>query len=221
MDDETRDQLTIGQTEAIKDEIKSQQPLIDTLKEVSDLLDQYKDAELPGFAKGIVYLNSKYRGLRKVRGDGNCFYRSFLYGYLDILVKLNESQVEESVNIAKSERDRVLDIVKNSMNDLVAVGYSEFTIETFHEVCALFHVKSYLLPYVQEFVELLTGLFDLTSESLLQLFLTENGSAEYYTWFMRLLTAGTVVGHILRPIITSIVMFRFHKEGCRSIHSLH
>ena len=134
MDDETRDQLTIGQTEAINNEIKAQQPLIDSIREVISLLDQYKDAELPGFAKGIVDLNNRYTGLRKVRGDGNCFYRAFLYGYLDILVKLNESQVEASVELAKSERDRVLEVVKNSMNDLVAVGYSEFTIETFYDV---------------------------------------------------------------------------------------
>lgn len=135
MDDETRDQLTMGQTEAIKDQIKAEQPLIDTMQAVISLLDQYKDAELPGFAKGIVDLDNKYRGLRKVRGDGNCFYRAFLYGYLDILVKLNESKLAESVNLANAERDRVLEVVKNSMNDLVAVGYSEFTIETFYEVC--------------------------------------------------------------------------------------
>eukprot|EP01034_Spumella_vulgaris_P022737 gene22736-28895_t len=44
----------------------------------------------------------------------------------------------------------------------------------------------------KELVELLEKLFTYSSESLLALFCVENGSGEYYTWFMRLLTAGFI-----------------------------
>lgn len=57
---------------------------------------------------------------------------------------------------------------------------------------------------------MLTGLFDLTSESLLQLFQTENGSAEYYTWFMRLLTAGNCQGWSC--LLNSILFAGFIKK---------
>jgi hypothetical protein len=38
-------------------------------------------------------------------------------------------------------------------------------------------------------IEFIEGLFDLTKEKLLEAFL-EDGNSDYYTWFMRLLTAG-------------------------------
>ena len=49
------------------------------------LLPQYKNAHLD-FVTGIKYLNYKYRMLRRVRGDGNCFYRSCFFGYLEGLL---------------------------------------------------------------------------------------------------------------------------------------
>ena len=100
----------------------------------------YKNADLPGFVPGIHYLARKYQTMRKIRGDGNCFYRAFLFGYLDILVRQHESGDVELVAKSEKERERIVSIAQNSLMELVEVGYSEFTIETFHEVVVHSHV---------------------------------------------------------------------------------
>jgi ubiquitin thioesterase protein OTUB1 len=80
---------------------------------------------------GIKYLDSKYTSMRRIRGDGNCFYRAFLFSYLEGL--LNEYDIEKSS--ALSERDRVLKIVTDSKEELINKhSYSAIAIEDFHEV---------------------------------------------------------------------------------------
>jgi ubiquitin thioesterase protein OTUB1 len=128
------DQLIIEQQESIRKDIVESQLLIGDLADVSVLLESYKSADLPGFVPGIQYLGKVCTFMRKVRGDGNCFYRSFLFGYLDILLKLYETGDEALVLKCTLERDRFLLIVKNSLAELVLLGYSEFTIECFYEV---------------------------------------------------------------------------------------
>lgn len=58
----------------IEKEIK-EQPIISSIVSPSELKDFYTDSALPGFLQGIDYLTSKYTRMRRVRGDGNCFYR--------------------------------------------------------------------------------------------------------------------------------------------------
>jgi ubiquitin thioesterase protein OTUB1 len=36
--------------------------------------------------KKIESLMDRYSGIRRARGDGNCFYRSFVFGYLESLL---------------------------------------------------------------------------------------------------------------------------------------
>lgn len=132
--DENTDLQTLEQQKAIQKDINDSQPLISEHLAINGLMDMYKDATLPGFVPGVKYLDKTFSTMRKVRGDGNCFYRAFLFGYLDILVKLYEQGDDTSIESAKSERDRVLSIAKNSMSELVATGYNEFAIETFYDV---------------------------------------------------------------------------------------
>ena len=49
--------------------------------EESDLVFISSDAKL------FVGAEQRYSALRRVRGDGNCFYRSFLFGYLERLLQ--------------------------------------------------------------------------------------------------------------------------------------
>lgn len=87
-----------------------------------------------GFLKGINYLTKHYKSYRKIRGDGNCFYRSFLYSYLENLILLYQSHEEENRIIAIHEQQRLLQHTKVIFNELTALGYSEFTIEVFYDV---------------------------------------------------------------------------------------
>ena len=62
-------------------------------------------------------------------------FRSLLFSYLENLtIQLSKTSEEATVSAAKQEYERVLRIVRNSKDDLVAVGYDEFAVESFYEV---------------------------------------------------------------------------------------
>lgn len=145
----------------------------DCLRSVYEDAASYTNA---GFLKAIDWLCEKGYRMRRVRGDGNCFYRGLLFGYLDQLLVMLASSKEEGS--ARKELLRITDIIKGSMNDLVEVGYNEFAVETFYDM----------------FIELLEQLPTMSRESLLAEF-QEGGSGDHYTWYMRAMTAGYMKSH--------------------------
>jgi hypothetical protein len=72
--------------------------------------------------------------MRQVRGDGNCFYRAVLFGYLENLLRFHLSEDQENVNKASTELARFTEIIRGSLQDLVALGYPEYVLESFTEV---------------------------------------------------------------------------------------
>jgi ubiquitin thioesterase protein OTUB1 len=146
-------------------------PMISDLFKPDILAVEYADASNNGFIKGVEYLSGKYVGLRKTRGDGNCFYRSFLFSYLEKLLLLSKDDELKAV----MEKSRISEILKDSRSTLVNVGYQEGIFETFIDMLQ----------------ELLDGLFTMTRDTLQATF-QEDGESDYYTWFMRLLTAGSM-----------------------------
>jgi len=161
--------LNEEQVAKIKKEVE-EQPIISSKVSPLELLEAYEFNELPGFIPGIQWLASKYSCMRKIRGDGNCFYRAFLFGYLERLLLLH--QTSGTAATAEEERVRFLGAITRSTQSLISLGYSEIAFESFYDM----------------FIELLEGLFSMTVESLFESF-QEGGNADYYTWFMRLLTA--------------------------------
>lgn len=84
-DIETVNRLVMEQRAAIHNEIAANQPIISDFLQFEALEVEY--AENRGFLLKIPYLTRKYRGFRKVRGDGNCFYRGFLFSLLEQLIE--------------------------------------------------------------------------------------------------------------------------------------
>jgi len=120
---------------------------------------------------GIEYLNSKYQ-IRRTRGDGNCFYRSFLYSYLDNLLDLYNNNHDNSCSCcscsrsafdnkkkAEAELDRITIIITDSKHDLIRNNYSVMLFDSF----------------LDEFLSLLSILFTLTKEQLLLVFNDDDG----------------------------------------------
>ena len=144
--------------EEIEKEIRETQVLTSNKLEVAKLRDAYeKDSN---FDRGVVYLQQHYRNLRRVRGDGNCYYRAFLYSLCDHLNHPNQEQ----------ELKRITSLIKSSMDRLETLGYERFAIETFWE----------------EMVELLESLPKDDFHTQLN---AENATSDYCTWYMRVLTA--------------------------------
>ena len=79
-----------------------------------------------------VFRGRQYRAMRRIRGDGNCFYRAFLFSYLENLILKHSSS--ESKIAAEKEKDRFYQQILRSKAELVDLGYSEMAIESFHDV---------------------------------------------------------------------------------------
>lgn len=136
----------IAQQNQILLEISQNQPLIDILISPSTLINtEYKEEySMPGFIPGLQYLSTKYL-MRKVRGDGNCFYRSFLFAYLERLVmdyhnesiNENNSKHDEIKQRAVDECNRFIIRIKACREELITLGYSEIAFESFYDVSTL------------------------------------------------------------------------------------
>ena len=141
-DAQTQHQLTQAQLEAIENEIKSTQPLTSPLLPISVLVQQYTTSsssnndenkndgdaqQQQGFIRSATFLSKKYTSLRKIRGDGNCYYRGFLYSLCEQLLRnlINDNN--------HAEFTRLKDVAANALKWVCNYGYDEYTIDMFHE----------------------------------------------------------------------------------------
>lgn len=67
-------------------------------------------------------LIKKYKYIRRTRGDGNCFYRAFAVGYL-------EKNLQNDI-----ELERFRQLTYDLKDQLVKLGYQEFTLEDVRDV---------------------------------------------------------------------------------------
>lgn len=67
-------------------------------------------------------VSKKFRGMRRVRGDGNCFFRAFMFS----LVEQLQHNAEELA--------RLRAFMKDSLEMFLSVGYELLSVETFQEM---------------------------------------------------------------------------------------
>lgn len=92
-DHATKVQMTQVQMEEIEKEIRESQSLASDLLDISFLKQLYaknEDGSNTFFLRGIDSLSKIYPKFRTVRGDGNCYYRSFLYQLSERLLQDKE-----------------------------------------------------------------------------------------------------------------------------------
>ncbi|XP_030638167.1 ubiquitin thioesterase OTUB1a [Chanos chanos] len=113
------DEAIIAQQDRIQQEIATSTPLVSDVQELSSLKEEYAQDDVVYQLK-IKDLQKKYTSIRKTRPDGNCFYRAFGFSHLESL--LGDGK----------ELQRFKAIAAKSKLDLVSQGFTEFTIEDFH-----------------------------------------------------------------------------------------
>ena len=80
---------TQAQWDAIEQEIKDTQPLTSAVRPLEDLRQQYQTGDGVSnkwYDLGVQVLMKTYLSIRVVRGDGNCYYRAFLYSMCEQLM---------------------------------------------------------------------------------------------------------------------------------------
>lgn len=116
------------------------------MEPLTSLLGEYKDDAV--FKAKIEKLCESYKSLRRVRPDGNCFFRGFGFGYFERL--LNEPD----------EWKKLQGLVKESKAQLLAQGFPKFTLEDFHDSVSyyLLHARNVLKPIFSSLWMLSTAL---------------------------------------------------------------
>ena len=77
------DEWILDQQNAIRDE-SSARPYVGPLEDLDKLAEEYQEATV--FHSKIARLKDEYGRFRRVRGDGNCLYRGFLFSHLEHLL---------------------------------------------------------------------------------------------------------------------------------------
>jgi len=160
-----QDDLIIKQQEAIDQEITTTIPLINAIEPLLNLKQEYSDDD-DVYLKKLTTLSTTYPSYRRIRPDGNCFYRAFSFKLLEYLL-LNTTQLELESFIEKFKLKREL---------LTAVGFNQFTVEDFYEC----------------FLELLTKLQTpqiTTIADLEEVFSQDQSVADYLVVYLRILTS--------------------------------
>jgi len=90
---------------------------------------QKLEAEYRGnerFSAKIQELKKKYSHIRRVRGDGNCFYRSYLFGILEHFI-LKGNKKDEYAHFEQFETK-----IQDSLAFLLSQGFSDIAVEEFY-----------------------------------------------------------------------------------------
>eukprot|EP00889_Picochlorum_renovo_P001293 jgi/Picre1/28323/NNA_003729.t1 len=93
-------------------------PLIGNKCSIDTLWDEYA-AGNEVFKAKITTLASTYGSIRRSRGDGNCFFRSFIFSYLEHLVQTKDEE----------EKNRMTSTLTSLRTLLVKAGYEELVLE--------------------------------------------------------------------------------------------
>ena len=93
------------------------------------------------YAKDEVYilkakeLAKKHSFFRRTRPDGNCFFRAFSYAYLERLIS------------NKEEYNKFKDLALKSKDNLVELGFPQFTVEDFHDTVIIYAPQIYFITF--------------------------------------------------------------------------
>lgn len=116
------DDAILRQENEIKAEIAGKLEYVGDKEPLQVLAAEYQPGSV--FRAKIQRLADKYEGIRRARGDGNCFFRSFMFSYLERILETKD----------EAEAQRMLARLPYCRKLLISAGYLEFTWEDFMTV---------------------------------------------------------------------------------------
>ncbi|EER19517.1 Ubiquitin thioesterase protein OTUB1, putative [Perkinsus marinus ATCC 50983] len=124
------DDEILAQLAAIREEECASLPLISSPISVVDFTEKIRSSGAP--TSFIVKLESlpKESKIRRIRPDGNCFYRAYACGILQIIKDHGQQTLPDNTTL--SARFRTL-VSKEGLQCCEAAGYPKFTVEDFME----------------------------------------------------------------------------------------
>ncbi|KAL9270798.1 OVARIAN TUMOR DOMAIN-containing deubiquitinating enzyme 1-like protein [Drosera capensis] len=118
----------------------------------------------------IKVLGNQYSAIRRTRGDGNCFFRSFMFSYLEHIFETQD----------KDEVERVKVNVEECKKTLLSLGYAEFTFEDFFGL------------FLEQLESVIQGCDTSISHNELVLRSRDQSVSDYVVMFFRFITSGEI-----------------------------
>ncbi|GAA97286.1 uncharacterized protein L969DRAFT_42269 [Mixia osmundae IAM 14324] len=122
--DELTDQEIMALTQQIKEDEAKKSPLVGEIIDLSQLQAEYEGGQSDQiFVAKFRYLSTQgYELLRKLRGDGDCFYRAFAFAWL-----------EEIATQGGTLAAQALSLIELQLPLLEAAGYDSEIVQDFYE----------------------------------------------------------------------------------------
>ncbi len=154
--------LILDYENTLRKEIELTTPLISDELPISKLTEEYKSNE--EYLKSIENISKKYKTYRKVRRDGNCFYRSFIYRLFEQACIRNDKVLFEKI------KQKIIESKKLTEKN----GYEWTVVQDFYEI------------FLKEFTECFNSLSNgiIPREYLDKLF-SDNEKGNYMIYFIR------------------------------------
>nr|CAG4649548.1 EOG090X0AE1 [Scapholeberis mucronata]SVE93777.1 EOG090X0AE1 [Scapholeberis mucronata] len=159
---EILDEGILKQQRQIEKEVAEIHPLVGDKQPLNSLLKEYADD--PIYSNKSKQLCEAYTSLRRIRPDGNCFFRGFGFSYFERLLE-NEEEWKKFQSHVSSTKDQLL-----------AQGFPKFTLEDFFD--------SFM-----DVVNRLGGENKIDLEELSRIF-NDSAMSDYLVVYLRLMTSG-------------------------------
>lgn len=117
-------------------------------------------------------LSTKYKGIRRIRPDGNCFFRAFAYSYLEYLSQ-NRTEMEKFQELSRASKDT-----------LIRLGFPSFTLEDFHAIFMEVLDRVAAMPPTEDVAN--------SGDSDLHKVFNDAGYSDYVVVYLRLVTSGQI-----------------------------
>ncbi|KZS95353.1 cysteine proteinase [Sistotremastrum niveocremeum HHB9708] len=158
-------------TQKFFDDTLSSRPLISALGSIGSLRTEYTS---PSFISQLQYLESNgYVGIRRTRGDGDCFYRSLAFAYIERIMQAPDKELAVAKATSQLyETQKLLD----------AAGFQKMAYEDFYDV---------IVSLLETVVNGSNGSQPLTPALLLQAFQDPEVSNSVVV-YLRLLTSAQI-----------------------------
>ena len=163
--EKTNEELMLEYEYNIRKEVEKTTPLISEDFPISKLVEEYKANE--EYSKIVQNIAKKYKYIRKVRRDGNCFYRSFIFRLFEhICIKHNEE-------LFKKIKQKIME----SKELMERNGYEWIIVEDFYNL--------FLKVFNDCFNSLSYESYQYTVRDYLDTLFTERERVDYLIYFIR------------------------------------
>ena len=158
----TNDELILDYENNIRKEIEETTPLISENFNIAKLIEEYKSNE--EYSKSVENISKKYKSIRKIRRDGNCFYRGFIFRLFEHICIKNNKELFEKI------KQKIIDSKELTGRN----GYDWIVVEDFYDL------------FLKEFTDCFNSLtYQKTVRDYLDNLFKDKEKGNYLVYFIR------------------------------------